>query len=74
VVLITVSPGVRAQRVKAAPDRIEASGDAFHERVEEGFRALAEADPHRWVVIDGDGSIDDVAATVWSAVESHSLP
>lgn len=74
VVLITVSPAVRVQRVKPAPDRIEASGDAFHHRVDEGFRALAEADPHRWVVVDGDGSIDDVAAAVWAAVESHSLP
>jgi dTMP kinase len=74
VVLITVSPDVRAQRVKAAPDRIEASGDDFHRRVEEGFRALADGDPHRWVVIDGDGTVDDVAGAVWTAVQSHSLP
>ena len=74
VVLITVSPAERAKRMKAAPDRIEASGDEFHRRVEGGFRSLAEADPHRWVVIDGDGPIDDVAANVWAAVERHSLP
>ena len=73
VVLITVSPAVRATRMKAAPDRIEASGEEFHRRVEDGFRSLAEADPHRWVVIDGDGPIDEVAANVWAAVERHSL-
>ena len=74
VLLITVSPGERARRVKAEPDRIEASGAAFHQRVEEGFHALAAADPHRWVVIDGDGPMGDVAEKVWAAVEAHSLP
>ena len=69
VVLITVSPETRAQRLKATPDRIEASGDDFHQRVELGFRAMADADPQRWAVIDGDGPIDDVAARVWDAVQ-----
>jgi dTMP kinase len=68
VVLIIVSPETRAQRLKATPDRIEASGDAFHLRVEEGFKVMAEQDPDRWVVIDGDGSVEDVAARVWKAV------
>jgi dTMP kinase len=72
VILISVSPEVRAQRRKPLPDRIEASGDRFHERVEAGFRAMAEADPHRWTVIDGDGSVEEVAARVWAAV--HARP
>ena len=73
VVLITVSPEERARRVKPDPDRIEASGVDFHRRVEDGFRALADADPHRWVVIDGDASIDAVAEKVWTAVQERSL-
>ena len=73
VVLITVSPDERARRIKPRPDRIEASGEAFHRRVEDGFRALAEADPHRWIVIEGDGPIDEVADKVWAAVQSRSL-
>jgi len=68
VVFITVSSEVRAQRLKATPDRIEASGDDFHQRVDVGFRALAAADLPRWAVIDGDGSVDEVAASVWEAV------
>ena len=70
VVLITVSPETRAQRLKATPDRIEASGDDFHQRVELGFKALADADPQRWAVIDGDGTVDEVAVRVWEAVEA----
>ena len=68
VVLITVSPKTRAQRLKATPDRIEASGGDFHQRVELGFKAMADADPQRWAVIDGDGTVDEVAARVWEAV------
>ncbi|MEY2448613.1 MAG: dTMP kinase [Acidimicrobiaceae bacterium] len=72
VVLITVSPETRAQRLKAAADRIEASGDEFHHRVELGFKAMADGDPHRWAVIDGDGTVDEVAARVWEAVASRN--
>jgi dTMP kinase len=74
VLLVVVSRAERARRVKPAPDRIEASGEDFHRRVEDGFLALARADFHRWVVIDGDGPIDEVADKVWAAVQSHSLP
>jgi len=68
VVLITVSPETRAQRLKAHPDRIEASGDDFHQRVDHGFREMAGADPHRWIVIDGNGTIEEVADAVWESV------
>jgi dTMP kinase len=71
VLLITVSPDTRATRLKATPDRIESADGGFHDRVEQGFRALAEADPHRWVVIDGNGTIDEVAARVWDAVSAQ---
>ena len=37
---------------------------AFHTRVREGYLAMAEADPERWVVLDGSGTIDAVAADV----------
>jgi thymidylate kinase len=36
--------------------------------VADGYRRLAADDPTGWVVIDGSGSVDDVAAAVWSAV------
>jgi thymidylate kinase len=33
-----------------------------------GFRALAEAEPDRFRVIEGEGSVDEVAARVWETV------
>ena len=41
---------------------------AFHERVRNGFKVLAEADGDRWRVVDASKSEDEVAAAVWEAV------
>ncbi|HET9071777.1 MAG TPA: dTMP kinase [Acidimicrobiales bacterium] len=71
VVLLQVPPAVGAARLAArgrAADRMEGAGASFFERVEEGFAALAAADPDRWVVVDGDGTVDAVAERVAAAV------
>lgn len=69
-VLIEVPAAVAAERVGADLDRFEAEGDGFHERVAEGYRALAAADPS-WVVVDGTGTVEEVAARVAAAVDGH---
>jgi dTMP kinase len=69
VVLLQVPPSVAAARLEGR-DRMEAAGDDFHARVAEGYRALAAAEPHRWIVVDGVGSVDDVAARVRDAVDA----
>jgi dTMP kinase len=49
--------------------RFEARHDVeFHRRVREGFLALASAESDRWVVIDGSGSLEAIAASIWNAV------
>jgi dTMP kinase len=68
VVLLDVPPSVAAERLEGR-DRMEAAGDEFHARVADGYRQLAADDPGRWVVVDGVGSIDEVAARVRDAVE-----
>jgi dTMP kinase len=57
-----------AGRAGPAPDRVEAAGDGFHDRVMRGYRALAAADPAHWVVVDGTAPADDVEAAVWKSV------
>ena len=68
VVLLDVPAEVAAARMKRHPDRMEAAGDEFHRRVVEGYRALAAADPDRWRVVDGSGTVEDVAALVRKAL------
>jgi dTMP kinase len=71
-VLVDVPVSVAAARRAAdRPDRFERLGSGFHQRVAEGFRDLAVADPGTWTVVDGTGPVDAVAAAVWSAVEQR---
>jgi dTMP kinase len=68
VVLLDVPPSVAAERLEGR-DRMEAAGDEFHARVADGYRELAADNRDRWVVVDGVGSIDEVATRVRDAVE-----
>jgi dTMP kinase len=54
-----------------APDRMEAAGPEFHRQVADGFLALAAADPDHWVVVDGDGTVEEVAARVGRSVKER---
>ena len=71
VLLLDCPPDAVAGRLERALDRLEAEADGFHDRIHATFRELAAAEPDRWVVIDGSGSIDDVAAAVWAAVDER---
>lgn len=73
VLLLVVPPDVAAIRLAAAgkPDRLEAAGDEFHRKVAEAYVILAAHDPDRWVIIDGDGTADEVEARVLEAVEAR---
>lgn len=49
-------------------DRYERMDVAFHQRLRDGFRAIAATDPARCVVIDATCPVDDVAAEIAGAV------
>lgn len=67
VVVLDLDDEVAEARLAAERDRMEQAGTDFHRRVRAAYRELA---PTRgWVVVDGAGSADDVAARVWAAVE-----
>ncbi len=61
----------RARVADTTPDRLESETVEFHERVRGGFHHQAEADPQRWIVVDGAAATDDVWATVWMAVRDR---
>jgi len=73
-VLVDVPADEAGARLAASgrpADRLEAEGDGFHSRVREGFSALAAASPQRWIVVDGMGSEEVVAARVLAAVRGR---
>jgi dTMP kinase len=55
-------------------DRLERLPAAFHERVHAGYRALADAEPESWVVIDATGDVDAVARQVLAVVSERLGP
>jgi dTMP kinase len=61
----------RAMARPGAEARFEGKGMTFHERLREGFLAIAKAEPERCVVIDADGAIETVEAAVWAAVQAR---
>jgi len=72
VILLTVPPEVTERRMaKRERDRFELAGDDFHTRVEDGFAAMAAADPDRWVVLDASGPVEDVTDAIRGAVRAR---
>jgi dTMP kinase len=69
-VLLDVDLDVARARLGPQMDRIEGAGAEFHQRVRHGYLELAAADPDRWVVIDADGTVDEVAARIDTAVDA----
>ena len=57
--------GLRRARGRGGDElRFEAEDLRFYRRVREGYLALAESEPQRFIVIDGNGTVDEVAQRV----------
>jgi len=55
----------RAAKQTGGPgDRFESEPMAFHDRVRSGFAALREQEPQRIVRVDGNASIEEIAAAI----------
>jgi dTMP kinase len=57
-----------------AETRFEAKGEAFHQRLRDGFLAIARVEADRCVVIDASQDADAVEAAIWAAVEARLAP
>ena len=55
-------------------DRFEAEGLPFHQVLRQAFLEIAAAEPSRCAVIDAGRAEDEVAAAIWSAVETRLRP
>jgi dTMP kinase len=69
VVVLDVDDAVAQSRRAAPRDRLEQAGSDFHAAVRDAYRTLAL--DRGWIVIDGNATVDDVAARVWSVVEER---
>ena len=64
----------KSRRGESAADRFEAESMEFHERLREGYRALADAEPNRCILIDGRPPREVVSDRIWAIVQSRLHP
>jgi dTMP kinase len=76
--LLQVTPEAAAERLRvrqsSSPpvrDRFEEAGRSFFERVAEGYRAIAAAEPKRVQVIDGAADPNTVSVAIWNLVQTR---
>ncbi|NUP02930.1 MAG: dTMP kinase [Nonomuraea sp.] len=63
-VLIDTPPEIGLTRLGGAADRIESEPLEFHERVRKEFRALAAANPGRYLVVDGTQAPEELTRQI----------
>ncbi|MBS0360351.1 MAG: dTMP kinase [Proteobacteria bacterium] len=69
---IPVEVGLERAHIRAGAEmRFESKGHAFHERLRDGFLAIAKAEPQRCAVIDAAGALEEVEARVWATVSDR---
>lgn len=69
---LPVEEGLRRAHGRAgAETRFESKGEAFHERLRQGFLDIARREPERCVVIDAAQPIATVAEAIWGAVAAR---
>jgi len=68
--ILDMPPQTALARVGRAKDRIEQRPMAYHEQVRSNYLAQAQADPKHYRLLSAQGTIEQVHARVWEAVNS----
>lgn len=63
-----------ARRGAGDADRFEAEGVAFHQRLRETYRQIAQDNPERCALIDAAGAPEEVAERIWDTVRQRLAP
>ncbi len=72
VIFIDVSPRTLERRMRKRDlDRFERAGPEFHQRVLAGFHRMANADPQRWAIVNGERDRDVVALQIRDIVRER---
>ena len=68
---LPVETGLQRAGARTALDRIEARDDGFHQRLRAAFLQIAAAEPQRCFLIDAAPAPDEVAASIWCALQAR---
>ncbi len=68
---IDISIDVANSRMRVERDRIEKEGNEFQQRVREQYFKLHESDPNRFILINGEQSVDNVRKEIWTHIKEN---
>src|SRR5207249_4886674 len=68
---IDVERGLSRKLGEIGHDAIGREHRAFHERVRSGYRAMAAAEPQRWIVLDASLPPHELEGRVWQGVQDR---
>lgn len=68
---LPVNIGLKRVIARAEADRLERETIDFHQRVRDGFLAIAKAEPNRVTIIDGTQSIEDIQINIQELVNKQ---
>jgi len=67
-VLIDIPVDLARGRLKAEKDRFETEHADFHRRIRDGYLEISEAEPERWLVVDGRLDSGIISHIIWDNV------
>ncbi len=73
VLYVSSATGVSRRDARAA-DRMESKGNDFLIKVSEGYRSCASAPGSDYLLIDGEGSVEEVQEKIWQQMEPLIRP
>jgi dTMP kinase len=68
---VDVDTGLARTKRRGTADRMEQASLDFHQRVRQGFKDLAQANPHRIVRVDASQPEDDVAQQIQTLLQHY---
>ena len=66
---IDAEAGLKRKGAASVNDRFEREELPFHQRVRKGYLAMSQAEPERWLVIDGSLPPRDIGNLIWSRTQ-----
>lgn len=71
---VSVETGLERRNKTNKMDRLDMETGEFHEKVRKAYLKLAKENDHdRWIVIDAEKGIDEIAEEIWKAVKKKKI-
>ncbi len=67
--MVDLQTGAARRKNSSKTDRLDLQRQAFYEAVAKGYESLATKEPKRFVLIDANPEIDEIATNIWTHVE-----